>query len=109
MGSSKANVGTAIRSLLAAAGIGTILGVVGASLAPNVPTASWLLWCAVALSGLVAVLVIAVVIGLHLRQFVLRQGGTDAQWFAFSSEPDGLVALRKHMRTARPREAGDAG
>jgi len=109
MGSSKANIGTAIRSLLAAAAIGTILGVAGASLAPNVPTATWLLWCAATLCGLAAVLVAAVVLGLHLRQFVLRKGGTDTQWLAFSAEPDGLVALRKPVRTAQLREAGQSG
>ena len=39
-------------------------------------------------------LLVLVVCSLQFSQFILRMGGTDAQWFWFSSEPKGLAALR---------------
>ena len=35
---------------------------------------------------------------LTFYQFILRNGGTDPQWFWFSSEPRGLVALREQSK-----------
>lgn len=33
-----------------------------------------------------------------LFQFILRNAGTDPQWFWFSGEPRGLVALREQAK-----------
>jgi len=82
------------RVLLAVLAIGGILSVAGRSLAPNTPTATWLFWCAMVGGALAVAVVACLVVGLHARQAMLRKGGTDAQWFAFTSEPEGLVTLR---------------
>jgi hypothetical protein len=84
----------AVRVLLAVIGIGTVLGVAGRSLAPDMPTVTWLGWCALGLGALVLCITVGMVISLQVRQWVLRNGGTDAQWFWFPSEPKGLVKLR---------------
>lgn len=40
---------------------------------------------------------------LYLAQFVLRQGGTDTQWFWFAGEPPGLQKLREQEREERQK------
>lgn len=94
MQNSNERVATSWRVLLAALAIGGVLAVAGRSLAPHTPTGTWLFWCAIAGGALVVAVAACLVIGLQVRQAVLRKGGTDAQWFAFSSEPEGLVSLR---------------
>lgn len=95
----KARVSLAARGLLAVLAIGAILGVAGRSLAPSVPMSTWLLWCAVGLGALAAIVVALLVVSLQFRQWALRAGGTDAQWFWFTSEPRGLLALREQQRS----------
>lgn len=53
-----------------------------------------------------ALLTLLAIGSLQFSQFILRKGGTDAQWFWFSSEPRGLVALRKGKAVdAHPQDA----
>jgi len=101
MNDSKRQIHMPARVLLAVLAIGAVLALAGRSLAPQVPAATWLMWCAVLGCALAMVLVVGLVASLQLRQAVLRRGGTDVQWLAFSSEPEGLVWLRRahHART----------
>jgi hypothetical protein len=66
----------------------------GADLAPTVPLPTFLLYAAIGGLALVALVVAAAVVSLTVAQWVLRQGGTDPQWFWFGSEPRGLRDLR---------------
>lgn len=90
----------ATRVILAVVGLGTVLGVAGRSLAPDVPSTTWLFWCALGLGALVLALTAGVVITLQINQWVLRNGGTDVQWLAFPSDPKGLVPLRHGSQPA---------
>ncbi|RYG38769.1 MAG: hypothetical protein EON93_01385 [Burkholderiales bacterium] len=86
--------------LVALVALTALAGVAGAQLAPTVPVSTVLLYSAVGAVALFAVVVIWAVIGLTFRQFILRNGGTDTQWFWFSGEPKGLEQLRgKGSRT----------
>lgn len=98
MNDPKRHIPMPARVLLAVLAIGAVLALAGRSLAPQVPTATWLLWCAVVGCALAVVAVVGLVASLQLRQAVLRRGGTDVQWLAFSSEPEGLVWLRRAHR-----------
>ena len=44
--------------------------------------------------GVLVLLVVGTACSLQFSQLILRMGGTDTQWFWFSGEPPGLVALR---------------
>lgn len=90
--------GLLMRVLLAVLCMGALLFIAGRELAPRMPAATWLLWCVAAGAGLVAALLVGLVVSLQIRQLVLRRGGTDVQWLAFSSEPEGLVSLRRQTR-----------
>lgn len=66
-----------------------------------IPGISWVdlvLYCVAGLAGVLVVLLVLVVCSLQISQCILRNGGTDAQWFWFSGEPRGLAALRKGQR-----------
>jgi hypothetical protein len=75
-----------------------LLSVAAADLAPQVPLAEFLWYAAIGGLGLVAIVIAGAVVSLTVSQFVLRQGGTDAQWFWFRSEPQGLVQLRAQAK-----------
>jgi glycopeptide antibiotics resistance protein len=84
--------------MLAAVAILAIVGLAASELAPALPFGQLLLYCAAGLAALFALLVVAAVCSLQFSQFILRIGGTDAQWFWFSSETKGLMSLRqKHV------------
>lgn len=75
-----------------------LVSVAAADLAPQVPLAVFLWYATVGGLGLVAIAIVGAVVSLTVSQFVLRHGGTDAQWFWFRSEPQGLVALRAQAK-----------
>lgn len=82
-----------------------LAGVAGHQLAPAVPLATVLLYAALGAAALLGILVAVTAVMLTVRQFILRKGGTDTQWYWFPSEPRGLVQLRAQGRagTAQPR------
>jgi len=90
----KFNSATIVKALVAAAVLATLAGVAGRQLAPGVPVQTILLYSALGAAALLAILVVAVAVTLTFRQFILRKGGTDTQWFWFSGEPKGLQQLR---------------
>lgn len=68
--------------------------VAGAQLAPKVPMHLVLLYSAMGVLAIAALLVVAVIVFATVSQWVLRKGGTDPQWFWFPGEPPGLQNLR---------------
>ena len=64
-------------------------------LMPSVSLGLLLLYVAAGVVGVFALLALGAICSLQFSQFILRAGGTDPQWLWFSSEPRGLVALRK--------------
>jgi hypothetical protein len=84
-----------VKTLVAAAALATLAGVAGAQLAPSVPLGKLLFLCAVGAAILFAVVLLATIASSTFGQFILRQGGTDPQWFWFPAEPPGLVRARK--------------
>ncbi|MEY4560934.1 MAG: hypothetical protein RLZZ618_211 [Pseudomonadota bacterium] len=81
--------------LVAVASLAALAGVAGSQLAPSMPLAMVVLYSALGAASLLAVVLIAAVGCLTFWQFILRQGGTDAQWFWFSGEPQGLEQMRQ--------------
>jgi len=67
-------------------------------MAPGIAWGYLVFYCLAGLAGLLALLIVVSVCSLQFWQFILRMGGTDAQWFWFSGEPRGLEALRKSQR-----------
>lgn len=88
----------AAKLVLAALLLLGLIGVAAADLAPQVPLAVFLWYATVGGLGLVAIVIAGAVVSLTVSQFVLRHGGTDAQWFWFRSEPQGLVQLRAQAK-----------
>lgn len=76
--------------LLALLLLGTLAVVAGGQIAPGASLLRIVLFAA----GLLAAAVVVTVVFLTFDQFILRHGGTDAQWFWFNSEPRGLEQLR---------------
>ena len=68
--------------------------VAGSQLAPKVPLPMLLLYSAMGVVAIAALLVVAIIVFATVSQWVLRKGGTDPQWFWFSGEPPGLQNLR---------------
>lgn len=89
------NSGTTVKVLFAAILLAALAGVAGKHLAPGVSMPTVLLYSAVGAVALFSILVVAAIASLTLRQFILRKGGTDIQWFWFSGEPKGLEQLRQ--------------
>lgn len=84
---------TIAKLVLAALLLAGIAGFLGKQMAPGAPLI--LVWTMAI--GLIVLLLVAALVSLTIRQFILRQGGTDPQWFWFSSEPEGLVKLRSEV------------
>lgn len=82
---------TIAKLVLAALLLAGIAGFLGKQMAPGAPWSTIF----IVVIGLLAVVVLGTLVSLTFSQFILRQGGTDAQWFWFSSEPEGLVKLRR--------------
>lgn len=80
--------------LVAAIAIVALIAIPARQLAPTLPLLDLLLYSAAGVAGLLALVVLGAVCSLQFSQFILRAGGTDAQWFWFPSEPKGLAALR---------------
>lgn len=68
--------------------------VAGSQLAPKIPLPVVLLYSVMGAVGISALLLVAVLAFATVSQWVLRHGGTDAQWFWFPGEPPGLKQLR---------------
>ncbi len=77
------------------------LVVAGSHLAPTVPLPAVFLYSVVRVVAGGAVLLVAIVVSLTVSQWVLRHGGTDAQWFWFSGEPPGLQKLRAEAQAKK--------
>lgn len=90
------------KALLAVVLLGGLAGVAGSQLAPQLPLATVLTYCVFGVAVLFGLLLIVIVFEATLAQFILRNGGTDTQWFWFRSEPPGLTALREQRRSGRP-------
>jgi hypothetical protein len=81
--------------LLAALSLVALVALPARELMPSVSLGLLLLYVAAGVVGVLALLILGAICSLQFSQFILRMGGTDPQWFWFSSEPRGLVALRK--------------
>lgn len=83
------------KTLLAAVALFAIALVFVAQWLPQTPILTLGAYALGGLLALGAVVSIAAWASLSLRQFVLRQGGTDTAWFWFRGEPHGLERLRR--------------
>jgi hypothetical protein len=88
-----------IRGCIAVVLLAGLAAFVGNSIFPGIPTWTAVLYALVGGVGAFAVVLAVTVGSLQFRQFVMRKGGTDAQWFWFSSEPEGLLKLREEARS----------
>ena len=93
-----------IRGSIAAVLLACLAAFVGTSLFPDMPIWKVLLYALAAAAAAFAVGVAVVAASLQFRQFVLRKGATDPQWFWFPSEPKGLLALREEAGSAADAE-----
>ena len=89
-----------IRGCIAVVLLAGLAAFVGNGLFPGMPVWRVVLYAFLGAVGAFAVVLAATVGSLQLRQLVMRKGGTDTQWFWFSSEPDGLLKLREEARAA---------
>jgi hypothetical protein len=89
---------TVLKVAIAAAAVVALVAIPARRLAPNLTLAELVLCIAGAFVGLVLVAVCS----LQLAQFVLRNGGTDPQWFWFRGELPGLEQQRGKNEEGRP-------
>lgn len=83
------------KCLLAAAMLLALIAFPARELMPSLSLGAVLWRVSVWLLIGLALLTLLAIGSLQFSQFMLRKGATDPQWFWFSSEPRGLVALRK--------------
>ena len=95
---SKSSQQIVVKLLLATVFLAALAVLAGSKLAPTVPVHSLLLYCALGVTALFVLLALAAAVMMAFNQFILRNGGTDAQWFWFSAEPPDLVQLREQAR-----------
>ena len=74
--------------------LAALAGYIGRQFAPKLPLDTVLLYAAAGSIAVLALVMSLVLASLTFWQFILGQGGTDAQWFWFSGEPKGLRSLR---------------
>lgn len=91
--------------LLAMLLLAALACVAGSHLAPRLPLPTVLLYSALGVLAAGAVLLLVVVVSLTVSQWVLRNGGTDTQWFWFSGEPPGLQKLRAEAQAVAKKDA----
>jgi hypothetical protein len=93
----KARVVFICKLLVAALALVALAALAGRGLAPSLTFGELLLFSAAGVVGVIALLIVGAVCSLQFSQFILRKGGTDAQWFWFPSEPKGLAGLREQQ------------
>ena len=87
--------------LIAAVAVVALVALPARQLAPSVTLGQLLVYCAIGVVGVMALIIVGAIFSLQFSQFILRAGGTDAQWFWFPSEPKGLAALREQQREGK--------
>ena len=75
---------------------------IGLQLFPAMPAGQVAIHAALGLAGGLAVITCVALLYLAFGHFILRRGGTDAQWFWFPGEPKGLARLRADAGLAAP-------
>jgi hypothetical protein len=90
--------------VLAAIAIIALVAIPARELAPSMALFDLVLYLTAGASVLIGLVVLGLVFSLQFSQFILRSGGTDAQWLSLPSEPKGLVALRE-QEADRKRKA----
>jgi hypothetical protein len=98
---SKTHFHLAVKALLAIVMLAALAGVAGSQLAPDMPLARILLNCAIWAAGMFVALVFVAILSLTFNQFILRHGGTDADWFWFKGEPPWLERQREQLKTQK--------
>jgi hypothetical protein len=83
-----------LKLALGAAAVVTIVAIPARALVPNIGIAELVFYIACAFFGLMVVAVCS----LQFAQFILRNGGTDPQWFWFNAEPPGLEQQRSETK-----------
>ncbi|MFC5500229.1 hypothetical protein ACFPOE_21985, partial [Caenimonas terrae] len=83
--------------LVAAMALVALVALPARQLAPSVTLAELLAYCAIGVACVMALIILGAICSLQFSQFILRAGGTDAQWYWFASEPKGLAALREQQ------------
>jgi hypothetical protein len=81
--------------------LGTLAAVSGNAMFPQLPLLHRLGVAALLAGAVFVVLVVAAVIFATVMQWILRRGGTDADWFWFNGEPPGLRQLREQAKAGR--------
>ncbi len=95
MTSSKRNVVVG-KLVLAAVLFSALVGLVGwGTPGPSLDWSKVMPLVLIVVLAVIALIVPSVMISLAMGQWALRHGGTDAQWFWFPSEPQGLVQQRE--------------
>lgn len=96
-----------VKAFLATILLSALAGLAGSRIAPQVPLPMVMLYSALGAALVFSALVIAMVAVLTVMQFILRNGGTDPQWFWFSAEPPGLAQLRQQAaHSSEPNSCG---
>jgi len=90
--SASPTIRTAARALVAAVVVAAVLALAGRHIAPGVPSAIWVLWCALGLLAFVAVAFLWALVDLQARHWALRKGGTEIeQWCWRDSQRDDVA------------------
>lgn len=92
--------------LVAAIALVALVAVAARQLAPSITLGELLVYSAAGVVGVMALTIFGAICSLQFSQFILRAGGTDAQWFWFPSEPKGLVALREQQSEGKGARDG---
>jgi hypothetical protein len=98
---SKTHFHLVVKAQLAIVMLAALAGFAGSQLAPDVPLATILLNCAMWAAGMFLALVFVAILSLTFNQFILRHGGTDADWFWFKGEPPGLERQRAQLKAKK--------
>jgi hypothetical protein len=101
MSLSKSHKQVALKALLAIVMLSGLAGVAGSQLAPDMPLLTILLNCAIWAAVMFVALIFVAVLSLTFNQFILRHGGTDADWFWFKGEPPGLERQREQLKAQK--------
>lgn len=104
MRTSRRSAVVAIKLVVAVVLFATLIGFIGSGLGPVLPLSRVLPLALVVALAVAAVILPSALVSLAMGQWALRHGGTDAQWFWFPSEPQGLVQQREDL-AALEREA----
>jgi hypothetical protein len=90
-----------LKTIIAIVLISILICVASLDMAPDVPLASILIVCAIAVAIFIVALVLVIIGGASFNQSTMRRGGIDTSWLWFNNDPPGFEKLKDELKESK--------